>query len=68
MQKTSVGSSSPGRYENTALTLQAQNFDLETYAQKFLALDDSFSEFPKTKAQRVFHASHFSQLAQVFYH
>lgn len=34
MQKTSVGSSSPGRYENTALTLQAQNFHLETYAQK----------------------------------
>lgn len=30
----SVGSTSPGGCENTALTIQAQKFDLETYDQK----------------------------------
>lgn len=30
----SVGSSSSGRCENTALTIRAQRFDLETNAQK----------------------------------
>lgn len=30
----SVGSTSPGRCENTALPVQPQKFDLENYAQK----------------------------------